>query len=79
MWKNKWEELREKLPSPSMRSRLIAAFLLFTIAALGILWLLQTVLMDDLYEMVKYRELSVCADRLEKSLGTDTMEDTAFD
>ena len=79
MWKNKWEELREKLPSPSMRSRLIAAFLLFTIAALGILWLLQTVLMDDLYEMVKYRELSVCADRLEKSLGTDTLEDTAFD
>ncbi|MBQ3176696.1 MAG: HAMP domain-containing histidine kinase [Clostridia bacterium] len=79
MWKNKREELREKLPVTSMRSRLIAAFLLFTAAALGILWILQTVLMDDLHEMVKYRELSVCADRLEKSLGTDALEDTAFD
>ncbi|MBQ8402566.1 MAG: HAMP domain-containing histidine kinase, partial [Clostridia bacterium] len=78
-WKNKWEELRERLPSSSMRTRLIAAFLLFALAAIGILWVLQTVLMDDLYEMVKYRELSVCADRLEKSLGTDTLEDTAFD
>ena len=79
MWKNKWEALRERLPSSSMRSRLIWAFAFFTLAAISILWVLQTFFMDDLYEMVKYRELSVCAARLEKSLGTDSMEDEAFD
>jgi len=79
MWKNKWNELREKLPSTSMRSRLIWAFAFFTLAAIGILWVLQTFFMDDLYETVKYNELSRCAVRLEKSLGTDTLEEDAFD
>lgn len=95
-WKNKrtswWNDLREKLPATSMRTRLIAAFLVFTVAAIGILWVMQTFLMDDLYEMVKYRELSSCAVRLEKALttigttphdGTDTaqnaFEEQAFD
>lgn len=79
MWKNKWEELREKRPSFGMRTRLIWAFALFTLAAIGILWALQTFFMDDLYEAVKYSELDRCAARLEKSLGTDTLEDDAFD
>lgn len=51
-----------------MRTRLIAAFLVFTFVAIGILWGMQTFLMDDLYEMVKYRELSTCCAKLEKVL-----------
>lgn len=62
-----------------MRTRLILAFALFTAAAIGILWVLQTFLLDDLYETVKYRELERCAVRLESSLGTEAMEDAAFD
>lgn len=79
MQKNNRSSLRDKLPAMGMRTRLILAFALFTAAAIGILWVLQTFLMDDLYETVKYRELERCAQRLEDSLGTDTMEDAAFD
>lgn len=79
MWKHEWNNLRERLPAVGMRTRLVAAFLVFALAAIGILWALQTFLMDDLYEMVKYRELSACTSRLEKVLGTDLLEDEAFD
>ena len=79
MWKHKWKVWRDSLPSTSMRLRLILAFALFTIAAISILWVLQTFFMDELYEAVKYQELSRCAERLEKSLGTDTLEADAFD
>lgn len=79
MWKHKWEALRDRLPPTGMRLRLILAFTLFTIAAISILWVLQTFFMDNLYETVKYQELSRCAERLEKSLGTDSLDDDAFD
>ncbi len=79
MWKNNRITLRDRLPSMGMRTRLILAFALFTAAAIGILWVLQTFFLDNLYETVKYRELERCAARLETSLGTEAMEDAAFD
>ncbi len=90
MWKNKiaaisdWVADRFGSHSVRMRTRLIAAFLLFTMAAIGILWGMQTFLMDDLYEMVKYRELSTCSAKLEKVLNdanatTEQLENEAFE
>lgn len=90
MWKNKiaaiFDCLTDRFGSHSirMRTRLIAAFLLFTMAAIGILWGMQTFLMDDLYEMVKYRELSTCSTKLEKVLHdanttTELLENEAFE
>ncbi len=82
MWMRKltnWSHrLREKLPSLSMRKRLILAFALFAAAAIGSLWILQNFFMDDLYETVKYGEISRCAARMEAVLGTEDMEETAL-
>lgn len=94
MWKNKITGVFHRITSwfsemadhhtIRMRTRLIAAFLVFTIAAIGILWGMQTFLMDDLYEMVKYRELSTCCSKLEKVLAdssttTEVLENEAFE
>ncbi|MBQ3815761.1 MAG: HAMP domain-containing protein [Clostridia bacterium] len=45
----------------SLRGRLIAAFLLFTAAVLVVLWLFETVLLDDIYRSLKLRDIEKCA------------------
>lgn len=89
MWLNKITDIFHKCTNrfhdmadhhtSRMRTRLIAAFLVFTVAAIGILWVMQTFLMDDLYEMVKYRELSACSAKLEKILNTAAVANTTDD
>ena len=46
----------------SLRGRLIAAFLLFTAAVLVVLWLFETVLLDDIYRSLKLRDIDKCAE-----------------
>ncbi|MCR5683044.1 MAG: HAMP domain-containing protein, partial [Clostridiales bacterium] len=45
----------------SLRGRLIVAFLLFTAAVLVVLWLFETVLLDDIYRSLKLRDIDKCA------------------
>ncbi|MCR4906655.1 MAG: HAMP domain-containing histidine kinase [Clostridiales bacterium] len=45
----------------SLRGRLIAAFLLFTAAVLVVLWVFETVLLDDIYRSLKLRDIEKCA------------------
>ena len=45
----------------SLRGRLIAAFLIFTAAVLVVLWLFETVLLDDIYRSLKLRDIDKCA------------------
>lgn len=53
---------------------MIAAFAVFTVLVLAILWLFQTVLLDDIYRSLKLNELQKCADQIERSVdGTDTV------
>ena len=56
-------------PLFSLRIRLIAAFGIFTVLVLAILWLFQTVLLDDIYRDLKLKELEKCADQIDRSLG----------
>jgi len=62
-----------------MRGRLIGAFALFALLAIGLLWLIQTVCMDWMYSMVKHQELYRCADKLEQAVDTEKLEDTILD
>ncbi len=61
-----------------MRRRLILAFSLFGAAAIVSLWILQNFFMDELYESVKYREITRCAQRMEAVLGSANMEEVAL-
>lgn len=50
----------------SLRGRLIVAFAVFTVLVLAILWLFQTVLLDDIYRGLKLSELQKCATTIER-------------
>lgn len=53
---------------------MIAAFAVFTVLVLAILWLFQTVLLDDIYRGLKLNELQKCADQIERNVdGTDSV------
>lgn len=45
----------------SLRGRMIAAFMAFALIVLAVLWLLQTVLLGDIYSSLKLNELKLCA------------------
>ncbi len=51
----------KKKKGPSLRSGILLSFVLFTAIALGVLWLFQTVWLDDIYKALKMRDLEACA------------------
>ncbi len=65
MRKNK--DVREHLVS--LRGRLILAFALLTVLVLAILWLFQTVWLDDIYKGLKLNELEACANQVERRVN----------
>ncbi|MBE6616996.1 MAG: HAMP domain-containing protein [Ruminococcaceae bacterium] len=65
MQKNK----RSKNPRhPSLTGKMILSFAMFGIAVLLILWLFQTVLLDDIYMHLKQRSLTKCAREVTESV-----------
>ena len=59
----------------SLRGRMIAAFALFTVLVLAVLWVFQTVLLDDIYRSLKLKELQKCADVIETDIaGAENVE-----
>lgn len=63
----------------SLRGRMIAAFAVFTVLVLAILWLFQTVLLDDIYRSLKLNELQKCADVIEREAGGEDAVETITD
>ena len=54
---------------------MIAAFAVFTVLVLAVLWVFQTVLLDDIYRSLKLNELQKCADVIERDVtGTENVE-----
>ena len=59
----------------SLRGRMIAAFALFTVLVLAVLWVFQTVLLDDIYRGLKLNELQKSADVIEREIvGPESVE-----
>ena len=60
MRKNKsWKEPKVGI---SFRAKMILSFGLFTFIVIVLLWLFQTLWLDDIYRSLKLRELDRCAD-----------------
>lgn len=55
---------------------IFSAFVIFSVIVLALLWLSQTVFMDDLYRKVRLSEIDRCADRL-ASTDSDDYEERA--
>lgn len=57
-------KIKEKKPRRrlSLKLKLIGAFLLFTTLMLVVLWLFQTVFLDDFYKVIKTRQIEKAAD-----------------
>ncbi len=55
----------------SMRTKLFIGFIIFAAVMIGMIWLLQTAFMEDLYKNVRLRETSRCADVLSESDASD--------
>ena len=54
---------------------MIAAFALFTVLVLAVLWVFQTVLLDDIYRGLKLNELQKSADVIEREIvGPESVE-----
>ncbi len=66
-------EMREHLLS--LRGRLILAFALLMVLVLAILWLFQTVWLDDIYRGLKLNELEICANQVERRV--DNLDNVA--
>ena len=49
---------------PSLRAKMFLSFGLFCVIVLAVLWLFQTVLLDDVYKTLKLYELEKCADQV---------------
>ena len=47
--------------SPSLMGKMVISFAIFGVAVLLILWLFQTVLLDDVYMLLKQKSLAKCA------------------
>ena len=62
----------------SFRTRMILAFGLFTVLVIVLLWLFQTLLLDDIYRSLKLRELDRCANAAVR-LTTTADDADAFD
>ncbi len=55
-------------------TRLLLSYALFAAIVLVLLWISQTFLLDDLYSMVKHRELQLCADTLAENAAAEGAE-----
>ncbi len=53
----------------SLRAKMVLSFAIFAVAVLAVLWIFQTVLLDDIYMLLKERELSECADEVSSALS----------
>ncbi|MBR5252648.1 MAG: two-component sensor histidine kinase [Clostridia bacterium] len=52
----------------SLRAKMVLYFGIFVVLVLAVLWLFQTVLLDDIYMLLKQHELDKCADSVSNSL-----------
>lgn len=66
--------LRRFLNSLSIRSRIFSYFLIFTVLLLILLWVFQTVLLDDFYKYQKTSMLASSADTIAKNIGNEDLK-----
>lgn len=52
----------------SLRTKMFLSFALFCVIVLAVLWLFQTVLLDDIYKSLKLNDLEKCADQLSETV-----------
>lgn len=60
-----------KRRSLSLRTKLFLAFTVLVVLTLALLWLSQTVFLDDIYQFIRTREVKTAADRMTEMLGED--------
>ena len=78
--KNKKTKPQSSLPAISMRKRLLFAFLLLVGIVLAVLWLFQTIWLDDIYRSLKLNDLKKCAAELTvKASDINDMDYTELD
>ena len=59
----------------SLRTRMLIAFALFCGIVLAVMWIFQTVLLDDIYKAQKTRDLEKCADTVAEAAAVMTTEE----
>lgn len=59
----------------SIRSRLITAFIIFTLIVLLLLWLFEIVFMNDIYRSLKLRSIERCANAADSFVSVDRSPD----
>jgi len=65
-------KFRRKMP---LKVKLIAAFLGFTIVMLVVLWLFQTLLLDDFYKVIKIRQVKKTAEYICDNIDESDLKD----
>ncbi len=63
---------RRKLP---LKVKLISAFLLFTLVMLVVLWIVQTVFLDDFYRVIKTQQIENTADYICNHIEDENIEE----
>lgn len=68
--------MNSKKRKVSVRFMIFSAFVIFSVIVLALLWLTQTVFLDDFYRKVRLSEIDKCADKL-AAVETENYEETA--
>ena len=63
--------MKHRSPSLGVRSKVFRVFLLFAVLMLAVLWLLQTVFLDNFYRSIRLNRLYKAADYCEAHLGEE--------
>ncbi len=69
-------KVRSRLP---LKAKLICAFLLFTAVMLIVLWIFQTVFLDDFYLVIKKNQIEKTADYISNHINEDDIEEYISD
>ncbi len=60
--------MKDKILNLSLKWKLFFSFIIFTVISLFILWVFQTVFLDDFYESIKIRKIKDAAQNIEQNI-----------
>ena len=69
--------MKDRIKNLSLKWKLFFCFLIFTLISLSILWIFQTIFLDDFYEAIKIKKIKDAAQSIEQNIGNSEIDTLA--
>jgi len=67
--------LKDKIKNISLKWKLFLSFIIFTVISLSIIWIFETVFLDDFYENIKIRKIKRASENIEQNISNDQLNE----